>query len=88
MSLNIGTLACEAAKSLRQSSDWTTLRSELGRIMQDKLYAAVEAPPEARLDATAYARALRDLWTALEAATLELNPRQVERAKPLIPGRG
>lgn len=70
MSLNIGTEGCLAAKALQPSPDWKVLRDALEELARSKMNQALDAPPEVQATACGYARALRDLWVAFEAATV------------------
>lgn len=79
MSLNIGTIGVDAVQALRINPDWTKLLDALSNVVRDRLHAALEAPPDFRVDATAYARALSDMHTALYAATKMVNPRQINK---------
>lgn len=79
MSINIGTAGVEAVQALRTQPDWTKLMDAMGVVVRDRLHAALESPPEFRVDATAYARGLSDLHTAFYAATKAINPRQVNK---------
>lgn len=80
MSLNIGTPAVKAAETLRGNPDWAAIRASLGELTRSRMNAALEAPPEQRVDATGYARALRDLYVAFESATTGVQIQRV--AKP------
>jgi hypothetical protein len=77
MGLNIGTPAAEACRGLRGSKEFALVLAELRRMWSDRLIAAASSPVEQRIEATAYARALLDLWVGYEAATSGKNPRAV-----------
>lgn len=77
MSLNLGDAATRAARTLCFNEGFTALRAGLGDLAQTKVNEAISSHPESRLEATAYARALRDVWVALEAAALGVRQQQV-----------
>lgn len=79
MQLNIGTAGTDACRSLANSSDWKSLREALLERVQHYANAALECAPEYRVDNTAYARALRDIWTAFESATTGVPIQRVDR---------
>lgn len=80
MSLNLGTEGCQAARELRTVASWADLRTALHKLVVARMNTALDAPPELRVDQSAYARALRDVWMAFEAAT---NGEPIQRtAKP------
>lgn len=68
MSINIGTEAVNAVVELRNSNDFGRLVSALGTVTQTRMLGSMSAPIEHRVDATAYARGMYDLWEALHAA--------------------
>lgn len=77
MSIALNAKATEALKRLRTSDDFRDLFDNLGEIVRDKMNSALGAPVEHRVDQTAYARGLRDLWIAIEAATTNQQQRLV-----------
>lgn len=79
--INLGTHGVEAARALRGDARWDTLRAALGQLALDKMHAALDSSVEHRVEATAYARALRDLWSAAESATLDINARLLQKPK-------
>lgn len=75
MSLNIGPDAINAIRELRNNEHFQTLMVELGRMVRQKCDVVLESPPEFRVDSTAYARGLRDVWVAVQGAALNVSPR-------------
>lgn len=86
MGLNLGTACLAAARALRTDPNWAIIREQLGVAALDRMNAGLDSAPELRVEATAYARALRDLWLAFEAGTLEIHQRQVEKPRMRAPG--
>ena len=72
MSVNLGTEAMNAAARLRHDPDFIVVRKGLALFAGRSINMAIGAVPEMRVEATAYARALRDLWVALESAALQV----------------
>jgi sirohydrochlorin ferrochelatase len=81
VSLNIGNSGGAAARSLRQNGDWKAFREALYELARQKMNQALE-PSATRDDAVGYARALRDLSIAIEAATLEIPQTQIKKPGP------
>jgi hypothetical protein len=81
MSLNIGNEGVKAAKSLVVSSDWATLRGVLLEQARAAMNRAIEAV-SGREDACGYARALRDIWMALESASTGVQLPQMPKPGP------
>jgi hypothetical protein len=77
MGLNIGTRAVEACQEMRGNASFAVFRGELKRLWSDKILGAIACPAEARIENTAYARAIYDLWLSVEGATLGVSPRAV-----------
>lgn len=69
MSLNLGTPACDAAKTLQGNEQWRTIREAVFELARQRMNIALDSAPEHRADAVGYARAVRDLYLAFEAAT-------------------
>lgn len=86
MSINIGNDAHSAVVELRASRDFERLVSALGALTQTRMIGAMNSPIEHRMDATAYARGMFDLWEALESARLGVQISQVKPA-PMTRGR-
>lgn len=78
--MNLGSVATDAALRLKNNPDWIAFKAGLEATAGALMNASLASPPEARLDATAYARAVRDVWIAVEAATTATGQRGV--AKP------
>lgn len=81
MSLNLGNATMAACAALRTDASFAALRAGLADVAHQKIHAALDVPPEQRVEATSYARALRDVWLAIEAATLTVPQRQVALPK-------
>jgi len=69
LSLNLGNNACNACKNLSNSADFILFRDGLFERARDHMNQALDIEPSKRDDAIGYARALRDLWLAIEAAS-------------------
>jgi hypothetical protein len=69
MSINIGTPAVEACRRLAGSEDFAAVREGLYEELRRRMNTALECAPELRIDATSYARALRDVYVAFDSAT-------------------
>lgn len=91
MSLNLGTEALEAAKQLHQASGtkalFEAIRHGIHDQVRDKMNFALSCEHEARADAIGYARALRDVFMALEAGALGVRPNAVEKPSPAMEAR-
>ena len=85
MSLNLGE-AVEAARRLHQMDEaktlFETVRHGIREQVRDKMNHALECDHHARADAIGYARALRDVYLALEGAATGVRPVQVEKVSP------
>lgn len=68
MSLNPNNELVDAVKALHGNPDFAALREQLGVLASALTHRALEAPPEFRVDATAYARGVVDVWVMVEAA--------------------
>lgn len=66
MSLNLGPPAFDAIQTIKHTREWQIIREGLQMAFEQAVHRSIEAPPEIRLDATGYARALRDIVVALE----------------------
>lgn len=77
MSINL-LRAHAAAGKLRGNPDFTEFCEGLGEVAVNLLHSALQSTPELRVDSTAHARGVMDVWRSVEAARLELNPRQVK----------
>lgn len=82
MSVNIGTNAVLAAQNLRGNPDFERLVDELGQVAQMFMVNAQKSEVAVRVDQTAYARGMYDLWASLFAALKELKPNQVKPPPP------
>lgn len=87
MSINIQTAAVNAVIELRGNRDFERLVEALGVLVQGRIVGAVNAPVDHRVDATAYARGMYDLWEALESARSGVPISQV-KSPPNQLGRG
>jgi hypothetical protein len=77
MSINL-LKAHVAAGKLRGNPDFQEFCEGLGDVAVAILHSALQSTPELRVDSTAHARGVMDVWRAIEAARLDLNPRQVK----------
>ena len=77
MSLNFGNEFANLAFSLRDNEQFARLRIELGKAANKLMNKAIDAPPEARIEQTAYARAVRDLFVIFEASARKVPAQQV-----------
>ena len=78
MSINLGHEGLQAARALRMDPQFAVLRAAIGEFAWKKIEAALDAPPELRVEATAYARALRDLYVAIEAGATDQMQRNIK----------
>jgi hypothetical protein len=78
MGVNIGTAAVNAVVELRGNRHFDELVGALGVIAQTRLLAAVGSDVAVRVDATAYAKGMYDLWAAMHAALTDTHPSQVK----------
>lgn len=76
--LNLGTEAIACLREMQQSLFFQRFREHFATFAARKLYEAVSSPVDQRVEATAYARALRDIWIAFESAALDKPQRMVE----------
>lgn len=83
MSINLGTPACEAMRELSRNPNWLAVREAVLEQLRVKMNVALEAPPGARDDAIGYARAMRDIVVAFEAASTNTSMQRVEKPGPL-----
>ena len=67
MAVNLGTAAFEAITNLKNNSDWRQFVAALDEQMSAFMHKALEVPAGyERIDATGYARSLRDLRAHIE----------------------
>lgn len=83
MSINIGQAATDAVLALRGNEHFMTVLNHLHRVASEKLHESLLSGTETRVDATAYARGISDVWRALEVAYTGQHISQVP--KPRIP---
>ncbi len=76
MSLNIGTEAHEAVKRLAHNPDFKAVRDGLYEVMRARFNQALDGMGA---DAIGYARALRDIYLAFEAAATGKQINQVPK---------
>lgn len=79
MSINLGTAAIEALGHLRTLESWPVVMGAIEEVTTSKLHAALNSSSAERVDATAYARALHDVFIALSAASQRVNARAVAK---------
>jgi hypothetical protein len=77
MSINLGTAACEAMARLRTHADWKIIRDAIHEHARKSANTAIEVEHTFQAAACGYARAMRDLFVAIEAATDQVRPQQV-----------
>jgi hypothetical protein len=65
--INLGTPACEAIRELRGNPDFQKFVQAMGERVWDYTRNSLESPPEHRIDQTAYAKAMLDVWVAISA---------------------
>ena len=65
MALNFGPAAFEAIQSLKNNRDWIVFKETLQEQMEKTIHQALEVGPDQRLDATGYARGIRDVLSAI-----------------------
>ena len=78
MSINIGAEMMAAVVELRGNRDFERMLDALADYAQREVYAAIAGPVDKRVDQTAHARALHDIWEGLTAAYAGLNPAQIK----------
>lgn len=81
MSLNLGNEGLKAAAELRASPHFAALLGALEARAYEMMTRALESDSAGRVDATAYARALRDLWIALESGATGVPQRAVRQPR-------
>lgn len=85
MSINI-LRAHAAAQKLRANPDFVEFAEGLGEVASSLVHSALQATPEMRVDSTSHARGVMDIWRAVEAARLDVNPRQVKPPQVNVKG--
>lgn len=70
--------AHDAAVKLRGNPDFEELCEGLGVVAGALVQSALLATPDMRIDSTAYARGVVDVWMGFEVARLGVHPRQVK----------
>lgn len=85
MALNLTNDAYEAIQALKNHREWRIFVDALQAQMSVMMNNALEGPPEARQDATGYARGLRDLVAMI--AFLEKPTRGGQVPKPMVKAR-
>lgn len=76
--MNIGERACKAITALRGNPDFAEFVDALGDEAQKFVFRANSSTLELRIDATAYARGVFDIWTAIAAQHQNQKPQQVK----------
>jgi hypothetical protein len=79
VSLNLGTDGVNACVNLANNGDFVVFRDAILDRARDQMNAALDIEPSKRDDAIGYARALRDLWLAIEAAVTGQRVNQVKK---------
>ena len=83
MSLNLGNEVIEAARALRELEPWAAIREGILEAARRSTNLALETAGERVGDAVGYARALRDLYLALESATTGQSLNRLEKPGPV-----
>jgi hypothetical protein len=83
MSLNFGNDAFDAARQLREQEPWRVIRASLLEATRKAMNTALETPAPNTSDAVGYARALRDVYTAFEAATTGQPMNRTDKPGPI-----
>jgi hypothetical protein len=84
LSLNLGTDALDALASLRGNAEFREFHNKLGEIVNQFSNAALEpGDGAARDDKCGYARALRDIWIAIESAVTNEKYNAVKKPGPV-----
>ena len=78
----MGTAAVTSTQELRNNQDFERLLAALGMLAQARMIGAMGSPPEMRMDATAYARGMYDLWEAMQSAYTGVPISQVKPPAP------
>jgi hypothetical protein len=78
MAINIGSQAVNAIQELRGNRDFERMIDGLGDVVQTKMQRSMDVPSDQRIDQTAHARGMWDVWEALHAAYHNLIPAQVK----------
>lgn len=82
MSLNLGTEGINACANLGQQGDFVALRLALLEQVRVQMNQALDLESSKRDDAIGYARALRDVWQAIEAAATKQRINAVPKPAP------
>jgi hypothetical protein len=84
LSLNLGNDAIDALVSLRGNAEFKEFHAKLGEMVNTMTNAALEPAEGAmRDDRCGYARALRDLWIAIESAITNEKYNAVKKPGPI-----
>lgn len=83
MSLNLGNDALAALRSLRGSPDFRVLHEALGEQVRRYMNASLDMELGNLAVSVGYARALRDLYMALESGMLDQPINRVEKPAPI-----
>ena len=86
MSLNLGPVAFDAIVNLRNNPDWRRFVDALFEQTSTFMHRAIEIAPPERVDATGYARGLRDLHAHIMQVEDPLPCSRVP--KPLVKAQG
>ncbi|HEY1491979.1 MAG TPA: hypothetical protein VGF35_05090 [Steroidobacteraceae bacterium] len=87
MSVNIGTDGVQAVQELRGNREFERLLDALEIVAGKFHLSAIDSPPEFRVDQTAYARGMIELWQALRAAWDGTKPNTVKPSLGKAVGR-
>lgn len=79
--MNLGTVGVNALQELRGNPHFDKLRESVADAAHTALHNVLEVPAEARSEATGYARAVRDMWRAMESGATGVVQRAVGPTK-------
>lgn len=82
MAINIGNDAVKSIVELRGNRSFDDLISALGVVIQTRVFAAARSPVELRVQQTAHADGMYELWESLHAAYADLHPARVPAPVP------
>lgn len=88
MSLNLGNEAIGACLNLANNGDFAMFRASLMEKVREQMNAALDCEAGKRDDAIGYARALRDLWLAIDAAATNKRIQNLPKPSPVAAALG
>jgi hypothetical protein len=78
--LNLQNDGIAAIRDLRMNPAWPVLMKVMATQSREHANRALDAPPELQASACGYARAVRDMYVALESATTDV-PQQIVKKR-------